>query len=58
MDLSSLQLVPSSVAHASLGLEGIMDNNMALLKDDNGDWKNSKPIRTPANAASMSGAKE
>jgi hypothetical protein len=55
MNLSSLLLVPSSVAHVSLGLQGVMDNNMALIKDGTDAWKNPKPIRTHANAASMAG---
>lgn len=55
MNAASLQLVPSSVAPSSLGLEGILDNDMALLKDDNGAWKDPKPIRTHANAASVTG---
>jgi hypothetical protein len=44
--------VPAEITCESMGLHGIVDNNMAFLKKDNGEWKESKPIRTRARASS------
>ncbi len=49
---SSLQVVSLSMSCETMGLGGIMDNNMAILKDDNGKWKEAKPIRTHARSLS------
>ena len=38
----SFQLVPCSTSLESMGLAGLLDNDMALLKDDNGNWKGKK----------------
>jgi hypothetical protein len=53
MNASSLQMIPSNVDLASMCLAGILDNDMAFLKDDQGAWKSSYPMRTHANAVSM-----
>jgi hypothetical protein len=37
MHASALELVPSSITFQSMGLDGILDNNMALLKDAMGN---------------------
>ena len=55
MNASSLQMVPGNVDLASLGLAGILDNDMVVLKDEQGAWKPSYPVRTHANAVSMTG---
>ncbi len=53
---SSLQLVDSSVITlASMGLDGLLDNDMAALKDESGNWKEIHPLRTHARSVSMTG---
>ena len=51
---SSLTPLPSSMDLQSLGLEGVLDNNMANLKDNDGKWKKA-PLRTHARAVSRFG---
>ena len=55
MNAYSLQVVPGNVDLASMGLAGIPDNDFASLKNDQGAWKASYPVRTHANAVSMTG---
>ncbi len=53
MNAYSLEVVPGNVDLASMGLVGILDNDFASLKDDQGAWKASYLVRTHANAVSM-----
>ena len=55
MNASALELVQSGITLQSMGLDGILDNNMALIKDGMGNWKNRMPIRSHACAASKTG---
>ena len=53
MNAYSLQMVPGNVDLASMGLAGILDHDMAFLKDGQGAWKLSYPVRAHANAVFM-----
>ncbi len=57
MTASSLMRVPPSICHESIGLHGLLDNNMAMLKDGEGNWK-KRPLRTHASAASKTGGQD
>ncbi len=53
MSVASLHLVLGNADLASMGLGGILDNDMAFLKDGSGAWKPSFPVRSHARALSM-----
>jgi hypothetical protein len=54
-NVASLLLVSENISPESMGLHGLLDNDMAMLKDDNGNWKQGRPLRTHANASSKTG---
>jgi hypothetical protein len=53
MSDESLHVVPGNADPASMDLGGILDNDMAFLKDGSGAWKPNFPVRSHARAMSM-----
>ncbi len=54
-DVASLLLVPDNITPKSLGLHGLLDNDMAVLNNDKSNCKQGRSLRTHANASSRIG---